>query len=169
VAAVGKTTLGRRLAQELGYPFADVDLTTVHETGKSIETLLAEVGGSGLNALLWQAYKKMLEARDRTIIVVSPRLLNRPSFWSLTRQHAMTIHVRSTPLKVLRRELAAEQAVPENEVVITKKMKTRHYRYYWWRLRHCQNADYEIRISGCLEKDVTELMAFLQAIQSQHE
>jgi shikimate kinase len=47
----GKTTVGRRLAERLGRPFADTDAEIVRWTGRSIPELFAEHGEAGFRQL----------------------------------------------------------------------------------------------------------------------
>ena len=48
---VGKTTIGRLLAKELGYGFVDTDNVIAQATGKSINELFAQVGEAGFRQL----------------------------------------------------------------------------------------------------------------------
>nr|WP_277883788.1 shikimate kinase [Nostoc sp. FACHB-888] len=48
---VGKTTIGRLLAKELGYGFVDTDDVIAQATGKSINQLFAEEGEAGFRQI----------------------------------------------------------------------------------------------------------------------
>ena len=101
---------------------------------------------------------------ERTLSVASPRLLGRRDFWDLTRERAVTIHLRSTPLKVLRRDLAAQTGVPLSEVSLSEVDKEAYYYYYWWRLRHCQKADHELRLQGDLAIDAARVAEVVRSL-----
>ena len=47
----GKTTFGRKLAQKLGYAFADLDERLAAHTGKTIPELFANLGEAGFRKL----------------------------------------------------------------------------------------------------------------------
>jgi shikimate kinase len=162
LAAVGKTTLGRMVARELALPFADVDFLMENMIGKSLDEILKESGDAKLNGLLWAAYCEILRRQDPLIIAVSPRLLSHHSFWTLTKSHAISIHIRSTPLKLLRRELAVKQNKKEFEIILTENMKREYYWYYWWRLNHCRKADHEVRLTGNPNEDAEILISTIQ-------
>src|SRR5665213_2871574 len=49
--ASGKTTLGRALAEELGWPFADIDSEIESRVGKTIAQIFSELGESGFRDL----------------------------------------------------------------------------------------------------------------------
>lgn len=166
VAAVGKTTLGTAVAQKAGLPFYDNDLTMERRRGVTIEDLSRKPeNDETINRLLWETYQQLAAETERTLVVASPRLLGRRDFWELTRERAVTIHLRSTPLKVLRRDVAAQRGVPLSEVILSDADKAAYYYYYWWRLRHCQKADHELRLHGDLDVDtarLAEVVGFLR-------
>jgi shikimate kinase len=165
VAAVGKTTLGALTAPLIAMPFADTDLTMERWHAVTIEELSQEPDGDGrINKLLWQTYQALVQTRRPTLIAAPPRLLGRSDFWQLTHEHAVSIHLRSKPLRVLRQALALEKQRTAPEVHVSDSDRARFYEYYWWRLRHCQHADHEFRLSGDLEADATALGAAVRQI-----
>ncbi len=158
VAAVGKTTLGAAVAPKVGVPFRDNELTMERRHGVTIEELSRKPENDEIiDRLLWETYQELLAAADRTLVAATPRLLGRSDFWELTRERAITVHLRSKPLRVLRRDAALQQGVPLSQVVLSEADKAQFYYYYWWRLRHCQKADHELRLQGKIEVDVARL------------
>ncbi len=108
VASVGKTTLGAAVAPKVRLPFYDNDLTMERGHGVTIEDLSGKPGNDEIiDDLLWRTYSDVVAATERTLITVSPRLVGRRDFWELTRKRAVSIHLRRTPLEVLRHDVAA--------------------------------------------------------------
>jgi shikimate kinase len=158
VAAVGKTTLGRLVGPRVGIPFVDHDEFMEQRHGVSIAELAEEADGDArIDALLWEAYEDLMRLPQRVLVAASPRLLGRRAFWRLTRARAMSVHLRGTPLRVLRQDVALQRGIPLEEVRLTQALRAHFYRYYWWRLRHCQHADVELRLTGDLEADAARL------------
>ena len=126
VAAVGKTTLGAAAAPMIGLPLFDNELTMERQRGVTIEELSHKPENDEvIDRLLWETYQELAAAAERTLIVASPRLVGRRDFWDLTRQRAVTIHLRSTPLKVLRRDVAAQTGVQLADVSLSEADKGR--------------------------------------------
>jgi shikimate kinase len=164
VAAVGKTTLGRATAPLVGLPFADTDLTMEEQYGTTIDELSRKPDGDArIDGLLWETYQALVNVRPPTLIAAPPRLLGRRDFWRLTRERAVSVHLRSTPLRVLRQDMALRHDVPVSEVVVTDSDRIGFSEYYWWRLRHGRKADYELRLTGLLQDDVQRLAELVRS------
>ncbi len=154
IASAGKTTMGRESAKRLGLPFADNDEEALKAAAvKSIDDALSKLGEDGWNSILFREYRALLGLKERHVIAASPRLLDRKGFWLETRKKALSIHLRSTPLAVLTRDLK-NQGFKD---AITAGMRKEYERYYWWRLGHCRKADLELRLIGQLDEDVSAL------------
>lgn len=63
----GKTTLGRRLAEQLGWSFCDLDACIVERTGKSIPEIFAEQGEEAFRRQETLALERVSQG-DRQII-----------------------------------------------------------------------------------------------------
>lgn len=165
VAAVGKTTLGAAVAPEVGLPFADNEFEMERRHGVTIEDLSCKPENDEMiDALLWETHQALLAATGRTLIVATPRLLGRRGFWDLTCGHATTIHVRSTPLRVLRQDIAMQKGVPLCDVTLSERDKAVFYHYYWWRVRHCMKADHELRLQGNVAIDAARLAELVRLV-----
>jgi shikimate kinase len=165
VAAVGKTTLGAAVAPKVGLPFYDNEQVMERRHGVTLEDLSRKPENDEIiDRLLWETYQELAAETKRTLIVASPRLLGRRDFWELTRERAVTIHLRSTPLKVLRRDTALQTGVPLSQVSLSEADKAAYYYYYWWRLRHCQKANHELRLQGDFEVDGARLAEFVGSV-----
>ena len=166
MAAVGKTTLGAAVAPTIGLPFRDNELVMQQMRGVTIEELSRKPENDAvIDGLLWEAYQELATQAERTLIAASPRLLGRRDFWELTRERSVTIHLRSTPLRVLHRDVAAQTGVPLSDVSLSEADKEAYYYYYWWRLRHCQKADHELRLQGELTTDTARLAEFIGSLR----
>ncbi|GHA66371.1 shikimate kinase [Pontibacter akesuensis] len=64
----GKTTLGRQLAQEIGYAFVDLDAYIVAQQGRSIAQLFAEGGEARFRELERQALEELVENHGQAVI-----------------------------------------------------------------------------------------------------
>jgi len=80
---VGKTTVGRRVAERLGRPFVDSDLTIEATTGRTVKQILADDGVEAMRAAEAAALFGALAADAPTVIccaagvVLDPRNVDR--------------------------------------------------------------------------------------------
>lgn len=164
VAAVGKTTMGRIISENLNLNFKDVYLETVSEYGNNVDELIAKFGNETWSNLLWQKYEELLKSKNRTLIVVTPRILNYDKFWMYTKTYSISIHIKSSPLIVLYRNL--NRMHPENDfnIKITSKMKSDYYKYYRWRMSQCKNSDYTFKMKNNLNIDLYNLSKLILRI-----
>lgn len=68
---VGKTTVGRILANKLGVPFVDMDKYIEAHQGQTIAEIFAQVGESGFRRLELQALTELIEPEENASIVIS--------------------------------------------------------------------------------------------------
>ena len=62
--------------------------------------------------------------------------------------------------------MAAQKGVLLSDVRLSEADKEAYYYYYWWRLRHCQKADYEIRLQGDLATDTARLAEVIGSLRT---
>src|SRR5262245_55414701 len=60
----GKTSVGRVLAQRLGWPFQDLDDIIESRLGKSVARIFAEAGESGFRSIESQALQELLSSKE---------------------------------------------------------------------------------------------------------
>jgi shikimate kinase len=60
----GKTSVGRELAQRLGWPFQDLDEVIERSQGKAVAGIFAEAGERGFRSIESQTLQELLAARD---------------------------------------------------------------------------------------------------------
>lgn len=70
----GKTRVGKRLSQDLGLPFVDVDKVIVKKMNLSVREILQKFGDPYYRALETMVIKELIHDQDRKIISVSSGL-----------------------------------------------------------------------------------------------
>ena len=68
---VGKTTVGRILANKLGVPFVDMDYYIEAREGQTIAEIFDQIGESGFRLIEFQVLTELLEADENASIVIS--------------------------------------------------------------------------------------------------
>lgn len=68
---VGKTTVGRILAEALNVPFIDMDTYIEAQEGKTIATIFDQIGESGFRQLEFQVLESLLETSNNEKLVIS--------------------------------------------------------------------------------------------------
>lgn len=132
----GKSYIGKRLAQQLGYEFIDMDDYLEAKEGMTISQIFAE-GGESLFRKLEQSYLHATYDFEKTIIATGG---GAPCFFDnidWMNQHGQTIYLK-TPVSILvnrlkketaHRPLLADKTDQELEAFITKKLKERSLFY----------------------------------------
>lgn len=166
VAGVGKTTMGQLASSALGMNFIDTGEAIEEEENSSIDTIIEEYGDEGYIQLMLKFYKKVLKSYKDTIIVVAPQLCGEKEFWSITPFKGITIHLRGKPLDVfMRLDTWVGNRLLTREEKLQDKYKNNYYSYYNWRLRHCNKADFTLRIKGNIDDDVKALVDLIKSIK----
>jgi shikimate kinase len=161
VASVGKTTMGREASERLGLPFADNEEEALEAAGGTdIDAMLRKHGDKGWNRVLFAVYQSLLILKERHIIAASPRLYDRRGFWTGTSKKAVSIHLVSSPLEVLMRDLKSQGI----DTKITAAMKKDYLWYYEWRFEHCRKADLELHLKASLHQDVDSLCDLIKGM-----
>ena len=158
VAGVGKTTLGEIAAKKLELPFIDVDIGLEHAENSDIDTLLNRYGEKGFDDRLLIYFAEEARKAKYTIFAAPARIAQYKSFWKVVRANGISIHLRGKPWEVyMRQDVWVKGRKLTKAEKLKKKWKEDFYNYYWWRLRHCQKADYTLRILGNKETDAENL------------
>jgi len=105
----GKTTLGKRLAQELGYRFFDTDTVIEQVAQQSIPDLFAAEGESGFRVLETQVLAE-LSAYTRLVIATGGGIVLEQQNWSYLR-HGIIVGLE-VPLAELHRRLKGDRNRP---------------------------------------------------------
>ena len=67
----GKTTVGKRIAQELGYPFVDSDDVVASVAGKSVREIFAQDGEAVFRQCESDAIKSVLVGRKSSVVLAT--------------------------------------------------------------------------------------------------
>ncbi len=104
----GKTTVGRRLARELGLPFRDSDELIVARHG-AIETIFARDGSATFREYEYAAVRDLLEGESAVVALGGGAVTHEPTRELLAR-HALRIYLE-VPLEALLSRLRRSRTV----------------------------------------------------------
>lgn len=102
----GKSTLGKRLAQEEGMPFIELDREIEQETGIPSREIFALYGQSGYRRIEKRTLERVLRDNPRAVISVGGGVVAQPESFDMLLAQCMTVWVRATPEEHMARVLA---------------------------------------------------------------
>jgi shikimate kinase len=91
---VGKSSIGRRLAQRLGLPFHDGDTEIEHAAGMSVSEIFAQLGEAEFRIGEARIMKRLLEGAPIVLATGGGAILN-PDTRSLMKTHAISVWMRA--------------------------------------------------------------------------
>ena len=106
---VGKTTLGRLLAQELGYGFLDTDNVIVQAAGKSINDIFSQEGEAGFRQLESDVLAQVCAYTKLTIATGGGIILRRENWGYL--HHGLVVWL-DAPVEILFNRLIEDTTRP---------------------------------------------------------
>ncbi len=158
VAGVGKTTLGKLAAENLGMSFVDVDMGFEAVERADIDTLLERYGGEEFDNRLLTYFSEIIDGDDHVIFAVPARVTHYKRFWDVVKKNGASIHLRGEPMEVyMRQDMWVKGRKITKKEKLKKCYKNVFYDYYEWRLRYCQKADHTLRIVGNKQIDAENL------------
>jgi len=168
VAGVGKTTLGKLAAEKLSFLFLDVDVGFEEKEGSNIETLLERYGDTEFDNRLLTYFVEQIIGENATIFAAPARILNRKKFWDVVRLNGVSIHLQGELMDIFMRQdiWVNGRKLTKEEKLEKQKWKREFNDYYKWRLKHCQKADYTVRIVGNKQIDTENLCEKISEIVS---
>ncbi len=107
---VGKSTVGRRLANRLGLPFSDADAEIESAAGMSVSEIFAAFGEAEFRAGEARVMRRLLEGPPLVLATGGGAMMN-PDTRALMRRHADTIWLRAD-LKVIADRVARRDTRP---------------------------------------------------------
>lgn len=127
----GKTTVGRLIAQQLGYRFFDTDVLIERVTGKTINTLFAEEGEENFRVLESRVLAEVA-ACTRSVIATGGGVVLRSENWGFLR-HGVVVWL-DAPIAVLVDRLREDRTRPllqpeDLEIQLTTLLAQRQSRY----------------------------------------
>ncbi len=137
----GKTTVGKLLAQRLGYRFLDTDSLIEIITGKTINQIFGEEGESKFRDLENRVLQEVA-AYVRTVVATGGGIILRRDNWSYLRD-GMIIWL-DVPIPLLVNRLRGDSSRP---LLQQEDLEARLTQLYQQRVSLYQEADITIRVS----------------------
>jgi shikimate kinase len=110
----GKTTVGRALAEELGWSFIDIDTEIEAQEGKTITEIFLERGEEVFRDIETEMLRSRvlrIEAGDPHVISLGGGAFVQPRNWELVDEHGVTIWL-DCPLETIRKRLGDDTTRP---------------------------------------------------------
>lgn len=102
----GKSTLGKRLAQQEGMPYIELDREIEKETGIPSREIFALYGQAGYRRIEKRTLERVLRDHPRAVISVGGGVVSQPESFDMLLAQCMTVWVRATPEEHMSRVLA---------------------------------------------------------------
>jgi XRE family aerobic/anaerobic benzoate catabolism transcriptional regulator len=102
----GKSTLGRMLAEHLGFPFIEVSREIEKFAGCSVSEILALYGTSAYRRYERRALEEAIQIYPEAVIATAGGLVSDPANLNLLLAHCTTIWLRATPEDHMKRVVA---------------------------------------------------------------
>ncbi len=102
----GKSTLGRMLAQHLGWPFIELDRVVEEEYGASIPDLIEMAGTATFRRHERAALERVIAAHEAAIITTAGGIVADPETYSLLLRRAHTVWIKARPEDHMSRVMA---------------------------------------------------------------
>ncbi len=125
----GKTTVGRLLAEQLVYAFADSDDLVEQQHGKSIAAIFAEEGEEVFRAWEESAITTLLE-QDKLVLATGGGAVLRESTRRRLRQRAFVIWLDADPA-ILAARVAADPTTAQRRPALTESDPIREIEAVW--------------------------------------
>lgn len=162
VGCVGKTTVGRRLAEELGYKFFDLDGEAEKYYGKAITYLQKEsIGLEKFRAKMAVVLQEIVNANDDSYVVALPPSGFRQPYWKMIQSlNPITIVLADRAVNILNRIVFFDDDSNIMETELTDNEKERYLReirldmeYFG---RFYRKAMYRVKVEGAGVENVVE-------------
>lgn len=98
----GKSTVGRHLARQLGWRFADSDAEIERELGESIRSYFEKAGEDSFRSLETEVLGSLLQ-RSTMVLATGGGAVLREANRKLLSAHAQVVYLRATPEDLARR------------------------------------------------------------------
>jgi XRE family aerobic/anaerobic benzoate catabolism transcriptional regulator len=93
----GKSTLGRMLAQELGYPFIELDRLVEQDYGAAIPDLIEMAGLATFRRYERACLERVLEANEAAVIATAGGIVSNAETYGLLLRRTHTIWLKASP------------------------------------------------------------------------
>lgn len=102
----GKSTLGGKLANEMGVPFIELDREIERETGMPARELFALYGQAGYRRIEHRTLERLFREQDKGVISVGGGAVSQPETYDLLLSNCLTVWVKAQPEEHMARVLA---------------------------------------------------------------
>jgi shikimate kinase len=112
--ASGKTTIGRALADEIGWPFVDIDTEIEAREGKKISEIFTERGELAFREVesdVIRSHVNHIESGQPRVIALGGGAFIQPRNWDLIINNGVTVWL-DCPLDIVRRRLGDDTTRP---------------------------------------------------------
>lgn len=134
----GKSTIGRKLARELGCSFFDTDHLIVRDHG-TIAEIFSREGEAAFRQYEREAIGQVLSGDDAGVVALGGGALTVDENRAFIKERAHRIFLRSSPAQILRRLRRSRERRP---LLGVRPTLTQIQRLYGERLAHYADADY---------------------------
>jgi shikimate kinase len=105
--AAGKTTIGQALAEEIGWPFVDIDSEIEAREGKAISQIFADHGEPTFREIetsVIRAHVLGIEKGQPSVMALGGGAFVQPKNWDLLQNNGVTVWL-DCPLEIVRKRL----------------------------------------------------------------
>lgn len=102
----GKSTLGRMLAQHLGWPFIELDRRVEEDYGASIPDLMEMAGTATFRRHERGALERVIAEHEAAVITTAGGIVSNPETYALLLRRAHTVWIRARPEEHMSRVMA---------------------------------------------------------------
>src|ERR1700720_1127084 len=102
----GKSTLGRMLAQHLGWPFIELDRLVEEDYGASIPDLIEMAGTATFRRYERSALDRIVGANQTAVITTAGGIVSNPETYALLLRRAHTVWIKAQPEDHMARVMA---------------------------------------------------------------
>jgi len=108
----GKSTLGAKLARELGAPFIELDREIEREAGTSLSEIFLLYGQAGYRRYERRCLEKVIEQHPRVVIATGGSLVSEPGTFDLLLAACTTVWLKAQPEEHMSRVVAQGDTRP---------------------------------------------------------
>jgi XRE family aerobic/anaerobic benzoate catabolism transcriptional regulator len=102
----GKSTLGSRLARDMGAPFIELDSEVEKDTGMPLAEIFSLYGQSGYRAIEKRTLERVLHEQERAVLSVGGGMVSEKETYYYLLSHCYTIWIKAQPEEHMSRVIA---------------------------------------------------------------